>query len=341
MHGITQAHPPSLAVDPEKCSTLHVPVSVEKKDTRKLFIVLTTTVLLMAVEVFAHKKSNSISILSEAVHMLSDTASIFLALIFLKVKAFKSHPPFTFGYARLEVLSSLLSLLLIWVPSLYLINLAVARYASPVPIHNHVLIAVSLLSLFINVLNLLLLHPHSHSQQPSSSPSAGKEGESDMGIHSVYLHILSDLLQTIGVLLTSVILMVYPDLVVVDLICTVVFSILAILYTVPTLKELLLILLEASPSSVNVEEIEKDIRESGKVVEVGEIRAWSISKGCNAVACKVQMDIRSSREYGETVGRIVEVLKTKHLFAYVYVAVEGEGERGENERFGGAGQAAV
>ncbi|KAI5132380.1 cobalt-zinc-cadmium efflux system protein [Nematocida ausubeli] len=236
------------------------------KKRQGVYIILFNTILLLVLEILAHMKSGSVSILGEVFHMASDLVTVTVGLFgtFIATK-YSGGVNYTFGLVRVEVLAAVASLILIWLPSIYVVNLSISRYFNPAAIDRDVVVITGFASLVINLVNFFV------------SLRMTKSRDTDMSVTSIYIHALSDLTQCIGVLVSGLVLYLDPSFVIVDLIAAVFSACVCFYGSLGLLREVLGMLLDKSPVDVNM--VRMRIMKVDKVISVNDIRVWCISRG--------------------------------------------------------------
>ena len=109
----------------------------------------------------------------------------------------------------------------------------------------------------------------------------------NINVTSAYLHVLGDLLMSIGVIIAAIIINYNPAWTIADPICTYVFSVVIMCTSVPVFKDCIMVLMEATPDEVDVEKLENDIIEMPDVEELHDLHIWSISQGKFAMSCHI------------------------------------------------------
>ncbi|CBH17087.1 cation transporter protein, putative [Trypanosoma brucei gambiense DAL972] len=166
-----------------------------------MFLLLTTGV--MVLELVYGIAVNSLGLISDAFHMMLDSASIAIGLCAAVVASFPSDERrYPFGYARYEVLGGFVNAVLLLFIAWYVTLESIERIIKPPEIEAGYLIQVSLIGLIVNILGIIFfhgMHGHSHAH-------GGCSGSVDHNIRGVYLHILADLLGSISVMTSSIII---------------------------------------------------------------------------------------------------------------------------------------
>jgi cation diffusion facilitator family transporter len=127
------------------------------------------TVIFVAIEVFGGLLANSIAIMSDAAHLVSDALGIIISIIALKIAERDANNRNTFGYHRAEVLGALASIFFIWIVTVWLIVEATFRILYPKTINGLTMLYVSLVCLVLNLIQMSILHSkdvHSHAHLP-------------------------------------------------------------------------------------------------------------------------------------------------------------------------------
>lgn len=121
-------------------------------------------------------------------------------------------------------------------------------------------------------------HDHDHFERHSE----GEKAVSNINVDAAFLHALSDMILTIGVIIASIVIYFRPEWQIADPICTFVFSFLVCFTVIPILRKCFVILMEGAPENINLEELWQAIQNVDPDMEINELHVWSISQGKNA-----------------------------------------------------------
>lgn len=215
----------------------------------------------MVIEIVGGILSNSLAILSDAGHLFSDLAGFAISLISLYLVQRPATSHLSFGWARVEILGALASVSLIWALTLYLVVEAINRIRNPVEINGIFMFFIALAGLFVNVLMAVTLghghshddhlmehedhtHDHNHSHSPRNGHVKHQHSHSNINVRAAFIHVLGDILQSVGVLIASVIIWINPSWNIADPICTFLFSVLVVCSTFYLVKDIGHILME-------------------------------------------------------------------------------------------------
>uniref|UniRef100_K3W5A9 Cation efflux protein transmembrane domain-containing protein n=1 Tax=Globisporangium ultimum (strain ATCC 200006 / CBS 805.95 / DAOM BR144) TaxID=431595 RepID=K3W5A9_GLOUD len=291
--------------------------------------------------------ADSLAIMTDAAHLLSDVASFLVSLFAIYVGSFPANARMPFGYQRAEVLGALISVLIIWMLTLMLLYAAVLRMIAQAQpdaqqtVNGKVMFLVSSFGLGINLLLMKILgHGHSHShgghghshghahgnghadktgriiddgvqQSPSvhddsfiktpmsavalidvdnCAEGAGVEHSAsfeNINVRAAYIHALGDFIQSLGVCLAGALIWYNPSWQIADPITTILFSFLVLATTYGILTRSVLILMESAPSSLNLQILEKQLRQLEAVYDCHDLRVWSLTEGHFAVSVHI------------------------------------------------------
>src|ERR1700685_1657566 len=162
-------------------------------DQRRLLVVLGVTSAYLATELLGGYLTGSLALLSDAVHMLTDIAALCLGMLTLWISTRPASSAKTFGYLRAEILGALFNGLLLWVLVVFVWFEEAQRLRNPPEVHSPTMMAVATLGIVIN----------SFSAWMTSGPGAGSPGRAGMAVRSVFVHVVSDLVGSIGVLIAG------------------------------------------------------------------------------------------------------------------------------------------
>jgi zinc transporter 2 len=256
---------------------------------KRLIVVGAICFLFMIVEIVGGYLANSLAIMTDAAHLLSDLVSFTISIASLFIAKLPASSIMSYGYYRAEIIGALLSVSLIWGLTIWLLFEAVHRIIDPQEVDGQFMLVTAVFGLLCNIIMAKVLHSspghshsHSHSHnhnhfQTSSHESPGTSDNNreknslihhhhhhshmeNVNIRAAFLHILGDLLQSIGVIIAAVIIVIEPEWQIADPICTFLFSIIVVFTTVPITKQAISVLMEASPIGINLEELNSDLQ---------------------------------------------------------------------------------
>lgn len=309
----------SLKMDPcDNCSKRRELLKQRKVKTR-LTIAAVLYLLFMIGELVGGYIANSLAIMTDALHMLTDLSAIILTLLALWLSSKSPTRRFTFGFHRLEVLSAMISVMLVYVLMGFLLYEAVQRTINMnYEINGDIMLITAAVGVAVNVIMGFLLnqsghhHSHSHSHSlPSNSPtmvsSGHSRGQDSLAVRAAFVHALGDLVQSVGVLIAAYIIRFKPEYKIADPICTYIFSLLVVFTTFRIIWDTVVIILEGVPSHLNVDYIKESLMKIEDVYSVEDLNIWSLTSGKSTAIVHMQLIPGSSSKWEEVQS------KAKHL----------------------------
>lgn len=276
-----------------------------KKD---ILIALSITLLMMVAEVIGGLLSNSLALLSDAGHMLTDNLALLLSFFAMTFASLPATDRKTFGFYRLEILAAFVNGIVLVLISLYIIFQAYLRMIHPQPVQGMLMLVIALLGLVANIIGALFLFKHSHS---------------NLNIRGAYLHIIGDALSSVGVVIGGVII-IYTGWYLIDPILSVMISLVIIYGAWSLVKESVNILLESAPAHINIDTIAAEIKRIEGVREAYHIHLWSITSGVYALSAHVLIDDQMVSESRELNDRIRKLLSEKFKILHSTIQLECE-----------------
>jgi cobalt-zinc-cadmium efflux system protein len=277
-----------------------------RQNQRRLLAALAFGLGILAVEVVGGVLANSLVLLGDAVHMSTDVAAVALSYFAARMSVRPPDERRSFGYARAEILASLLNAVLLWALSAWLVFEAVARIRNPPEVHGGIVIAVGLVSLAANVGLAAFLHRGS--------------GHS-LNVRSAYVHVLGDAVGSLAAVVAGVGIMLY-DARWLDPATTFLVAALVVLWTFRLTRDALHVLLEGTPAHLSSEDVRGTIEEVPGVLAVHDLHVWSISTGVDNLSAHVK--VADSTQGPSVVRAIRDKLRGEHGLDHVTIEIESD-----------------
>jgi cobalt-zinc-cadmium efflux system protein len=242
-----------------------------QEGTRRLFRVLLLTSSYMVVEAVGGWMTNSLALLADAGHMLTDVAALALALGAMWMCERSAPPEKTYGYYRLEILAALLNAVILLVISLAIVYEAYERVRQPPLVRGREMMVIALGGLVVNGISVVLLHRARHHS---------------LNIRGAFLHVVSDGLGSIGALLAGGLIW-GKGWYLADPVISFLTAGLIIVCAWRLLKEAVNILMEATPAHIDIAGVERAIRSVPGVHDVHDLHVWTITSGKDALSVHV------------------------------------------------------
>jgi cobalt-zinc-cadmium efflux system protein len=235
---------------------------------RALKRVLVLTALFMVVEAGAGWVANSLALLADAGHMFADVAALGLALFVAWAARRPATAERTYGYLRLEILAALVNGAALLVLAGGIVWEAAQRFRQPPVVEPRILFGVGFAGLLVNVVALRLLHPgHQHS----------------LNVRGAYLHVLGDLLGSIGAMAAGAVILV-TGWTPADPLISVAIAALIVWSGARLARDSVEILLEATPRHISLSDVERRIAGIPGVSEVHDLHVWTLTSGVVAMS---------------------------------------------------------
>uniref|UniRef100_A0A8C2VGT1 Probable proton-coupled zinc antiporter SLC30A4 n=2 Tax=Chinchilla lanigera TaxID=34839 RepID=A0A8C2VGT1_CHILA len=288
----------------------------QRRVRTRLTLAAALYLLFMVGELVGGYIANSLAVMTDALHMLTDLSAIVLTLLALWLSSKSPTRRFTFGFHRLEVLSAMVSVLLVYILMGFLLYEAVQRTVhTNYDINGDIMIITAAVGVAVNLIMGLLLNQsgrHSHSHlPPTSSPGAGpgehRPVQDSLAVRAAFVHALGDLVQSVGVLIAAYIIRFKPEYKIADPICTYVFSLLMAFTTFRIVWDTVVIILEGVPSHLNVDRIKDALMKIEDVYSVEDLNIWSLTSGKSTAIVHMQLIPGSASKWEEVQS------KAKHL----------------------------
>ena len=227
---------------------------------KNLLIATVLNLIITVVEIIGGLISNSLALLSDAVHNLGDTIAVLLAYIANLVSRKRADEKKTFGYKRVEILTALLNAVVLIVITIFLFIEAYKRFQDPEPIKGLIMFIVATVGLIANLVAVLLLKGDSHG---------------NLNIRAAYLHLLGDTISSVAVIAGSV-LIYFFSIYWIDPVITILIGLYIIREAYIVLKEAVDILMQGTPSSIDLQEIVDEIEKHDDINNVHHVHAWKL-----------------------------------------------------------------
>ena len=279
------------------------------KTSRNILIAFLLNLGFAIIEFFGGMFTNSVAIMSDAIHDLGDALSIGLSYILEKKSHKDADNLYTYGYSRYSVLGAVITSVILLVGSVFVISRSVMRLITPEPVNYEGMIIFAVFGVIINFL----------------AAYCTKDGDS-MNQKSVNLHMLEDVLGWVIVLIGSI-LMKFTDIVYIDSILSLGVSLFILVNSVKLLLSAIDLFLEKTPNGISVAELKEHLLEIEGIISVHDLHIWSLDGVNHCATLHVVVD-----DHFKSTKRKVREELHEHGIAHVTIEMETESEPcGEEE----------
>lgn len=254
--------------------------------------------IFMIVEIIGGFVSNSLALLSDGLHMFSDTISLGVALLAFIYAERHANKHKTFGYKRFEILAALFNGVTLFVIGIIIIVEAIGRFFDPQEVQSTEMFIISVTGLIVNIIVAYLMFK-------------GGDTSHNINMRGAFLHVIGDLLGSVGAIIAAVLIWNF-NLTIADPIASIIVSVLIIKSSWGITKSSLNILMEGTPSDVNLNQVFSMITEEEKIKNIHDCHVWTISNEMNALSCHAVVPNTMTIEEGEVLLNRLEH-KLEHL----------------------------
>ena len=237
----------------------------------RLTAVLGISLGILILEVAGAAIANSLALLADAGHMLTDVTGIALALVAIRLGQRPATAGRTFGYQRLEILAAVANAMLLFAIAAFVLYQAWLRLSEPPEIASGAMLAFALVALVANGVSLLLLR-----QAQAAS----------LTVRGAYLEVLGDLAGS-GAVIVAALVIALTGWTGADIVASVAIGLLILPRTWSLLRDATDVLLEATPKGVDMDHVRAHILDAPGVIDCHDLHSWSITSGVNVVSAHV------------------------------------------------------
>lgn len=273
----------------------------------RLVVAILLNIIIVTLQILYGFLSNSISLLTDAIHNLQDVVSLIVALIAVLVVQKLPTKEMTFGFVRSEALAGFVNSIFLMVAVFIVIFFAINRLFNPQEIEGIYVVVFGLFGFLINFVSAkILVHHHNQDEHHDND-------HQDLNIKAAYLHLLSDAGISLGVFVGGLLIYLY-QLYWVDPIFAIIFSLYILKENFSVMKKSYRILMEAVPEHLSIEEILKDLQvEFKQIREVHDIHVWSLSSKDIYVSAHIVIDEVTMREYDKLLKQLELFFKQRGI----------------------------
>jgi cobalt-zinc-cadmium efflux system protein len=286
---------------------------------RHLKVSIFVAIAIALIELVGGSLSNSLSLVSDAVHVFGDILAIFMSLFAVSLATRQHKGSMTYGYHRAEVLASMANGILLCAISVWIAVEAYQKLYSPKPIDAVLVMALASIGLAGNLVIMKVLR---------------QDQEKNLNVKSAFSHVLYDVISSIAVIFVGAFTFFtgVPGL---DPLVALLIAVFIARGGFKIAKESAHILLEGAPSHVDIEEIRASILKIEKVLEVHDLHVWTIASGMNALSGHIVVPDQILSEADKAVQAINRMLLEKYGITHTTLQVEPEKKvsfkRGSND----------
>lgn len=240
---------------------------------------------------------NSMGLLSDAGHNLSDVAALVLSLIAIRLAMKKTDSHFTYGYKKSTILISLLNAIILFVAVGFIVVESVEKIITPQAVDGLGVAWIAGIGVIVNGATMLFFR---------------KDQEGDLNVKGAYLHMLADALVSVGVVVSGIIIH-FTNWYIIDPIVGLIVAVVIILSAWELLRDSLRLAIDAVPAGISVDEIREALMENPEVTDVHHIHIWAVSTTENALTAHIKVkDILKEEDIKKSLKSILAKYNIPH-----------------------------
>ena len=283
---------------------------IQKKSKKTLYVTLFLTLFFALMELFGGLFSNSLSLVGDSFHMFSDVLALGASMVAIYFEAKKPTEKFTYGFLRLEVVVAFLNGIVLMLISVGMIYESVIRFFNPKEIDFGSMFFISLVGLIFNIVITWILF-------------SSTKKENNINIKSAMLHFLGDLLNSVGVIISSIIIY-FTNFVYIDIIMSVVISVIIFIGGYKISKEAFFILMEAVPSEIDLNTLRNELLNIDGIKNIHELHVWKNDNEEISFTAHILLDNYEKHNNYRIINEIKEKLTVYDIF-HMTVQIENTG----------------
>lgn len=267
------------------------------------------TLAFVVAEALAGWFGNSLALLSDAGHNLTDAGALGLSWYALRMAEKPSHHGMTFGYHRVGVFAALANAVSLVIIALVIGFEAIERLRDPEPASGRLMVVVALTAIVVNVWISVRLH---------------RGAKHDMNIRSAYLHMVGDAVSALGVVLAGVLVLITQSTLA-DPVVSLMIAALILYSSYDVLRESTTVLLEGTPASMDMPGVIAAIKGVTGVLDVHDLHVWMVGPGVIACSCHIVVAEQSVREGQQVLRAVAHSIEHEFGITHTTIQVEVEG----------------
>ena len=260
----------------------------------------------MVVEVIGGFLSGSLALVADAGHMLTDSASIGLALLAIWLAKRPASAERTYGYNRAEILAAAVNALSLWLIAAWIVWEAIHRFVSPQEIEGGVVLVVGAIGLLVNVVAAYMLH--------------GASGHS-LNVEGALQHVIADMMGSVAVIVSAFVVILFGWSIV-DPILSVLIALLILSSSWHLVTSVLQVLVEGTPEHLDLYKLCHDMESVPGVTVIHDVHAWTVTSGYVSLTAHVLADPEHEGDLDDLLRELRRIANEQHGIAHTTIQLE-------------------
>ena len=278
----------------------------QQRSVRSLVRALLITATWFVVELIGGLYSNSLALVADAGHMLTDLAALGLSLLAVRISSRPSTHTKTYGYRRAEILAALANGLFLALIGLFIMYEAYRRFIAPPIVRSGPMLAIAATGFTANLVTVGLLF---------------RSRRDSLNMRSVFLHVLGDAVGSAGAIVAGTVMLLWHWYAA-DPIVSLLVALLILFGSWDLMRESIDVLLEGTPRHLKISDILNDLGSVSGVVSIHDLHVWSITSGMTAMSCHVML--KQGANASAVLDTLTGLMRDKHRIEHTTIQIEIE-----------------
>jgi cobalt-zinc-cadmium efflux system protein len=284
-------------------------------ETQRLKWALAISLIYFFAELIAGFMTNSLALLSDAGHMLSDIGALGLSLFAFRMARKPATLSSTYGYHRVEILAALFNGLALWLIVGIIFAAAYSRFFAPPIVESYGMMIVAVIGLIINLVAAAILHGGHHH---------------NLNLRGAFLHVVSDAVGSVGAIIAGAI-MLTTGWYLADPLISVLIGVLILYSSWSLIKDSLSVLMQSVPKGIRLDEVRETIEAVDGVSKVHDLHVWAVTSDIFTLSAHAVVE--NGGDFHEVLNGIEDTLKER--FNIEHITIQLEIESREEKEFKG------
>lgn len=260
-----------------------------KKTLTIAFFIIT---LFMVIEVIGGLLTNSLALLSDAGHMLSDAISLGVGVLAFKFGEKVASYSKTYGYKRFEILAAVFNGVTLIVVAVFILYEAIERFTAPPEIASTGMLVIAIVGLLVNIIVAWIL-------------LRGGDTKENLNLRAAFLHVIGDMLGSVGAIAAALLIMLFGWSWA-DPLASIIVAVIVLISGYRVTKDSIHVLMEGVPNNIQMDEIISVFKNKTAIIDIHDLHVWSITSGQNALSCHAVVDDNLSLQESQKLLKSIE-----------------------------------
>jgi len=275
---------------------------------KKLGSVFAIAIGLFILEIVGGVVSNSLALIADSFHILLDVIAIGISLIAFRIAKRPHSSTLTFGFHRVEIIAAFINGISLVAMAAFIFYEAYRRFLVPPEIRTETLLIVASIGLCVNIIMALMLK---------------KESRSNLNVKGSYIHVLGDLLSSVGVIVGAI-LIFFLNNSIIDTIVSIGIGLLIIRSGLILCKECLHVFMEGTPKEIEISEVSGELEKFDEITEVHDVHVWTLTSNIFAMSAHIKVRQEFIQNPNALLKKINQIMKEQFGINHCTIQIEGE-----------------